>query len=102
MGAARGGRHGRGRQAPLENAVTADKQEKQQDTRVFIATVVVVGPPERLAEAGSALESLGEVGGAVRVILISEGHRSSPATDTNGHTVTIEGLAPRFLNNAVA
>jgi glucose-6-phosphate dehydrogenase assembly protein OpcA len=70
------------------------------DTRAFTATVVVVGPEERLAEAGEALESLGDVG--VKTILISEGEESSPEARVSADVVEISGLAPRYLNNAVA
>ena len=70
------------------------------DTRAFTATVVVVGPEERLAEAGEALESLGDVG--VKTILISEGDESSPEARVAADVVEISGLAPRYLNNAVA
>jgi len=70
------------------------------DTRVFTATVVVVGPQDRLADAAGALEALGEIG--VRAILISEGEHSSPPARVAENAITINGLAPRFLNNAVA
>jgi len=68
--------------------------------RAFTATVVVVGPEERLAEAGDALESLGHIG--VKTILISEGDESSPEARVAADVVEISGLAPRYLNNAVA
>jgi glucose-6-phosphate dehydrogenase assembly protein OpcA len=76
--------------------VTADTVE----TRAFTATVVVVGPEERLAEAGNALEELGEIG--VKAILISEGGEISPEARVASDVVEISGLAPRYLNNAVA
>lgn len=79
--------------------MTAEKPDRI-DTRVFTATVVVVGPEERLADAAAALEGLGEIG--VRAILISEGEHSSPPARVADNTITIKGLAPRFLNNAVA
>jgi hypothetical protein len=78
--------------------VTGDKI----DTRAFTATVVVVGPEQRLAEAGAALEQLGTGGSGVRAILISEGDQASPLARVTDSAVTIAGLAPRFLNNAVA
>ena len=70
------------------------------ETRAFTATVVVVGPEERLVDAGQALEELGEIG--VRAILISEGDQVSPEARVAADVVEISGLAPRYLNNAVA
>ena len=70
------------------------------NTRAFTATVVIVGPEERLTEAGEALESLGEIG--VKAILISEGEETSPQARVAADVVEISGLAPRYLNNAVA
>lgn len=73
---------------------------ENHNTRAFTATVVVVGPEERLTEAGEALESLGEIG--VKAILISEGEETSPEARVAADVVEISGLAPRYLNNAVA
>src|SRR4029079_88235 len=65
------------------------------------ATVVVVGEPDRMAEAAEALGLLSEAAG-VRTILISEGQETAAAARVTAHAIGIAGLAPRFLNNAVA
>jgi glucose-6-phosphate dehydrogenase assembly protein OpcA len=69
--------------------------------RTLTATIVAVGPPERTAEALEVLQALGRRT-AVRSILITLGDKSEPDIDTDGDVVTIEGLVPRYLNNAVA
>ena len=69
-------------------------------TLALTASVVVVGPQDRLPEAAAALESLGEVG--VRSILISYGENDVPPVRIAGRTVTLEGLRDRYLDNAVA
>lgn len=66
-----------------------------------IATVVVVGPPDRLNEGAAALEAAGEAA-AVRAILISTGDDPAPAIRRTEHATVIEGLQPQFVNNAVA
>jgi glucose-6-phosphate dehydrogenase assembly protein OpcA len=70
-------------------------------TRALVATVVAVGPAERLVEAAAALRSLGDAG-TVRGILISEGEIDAPPARVAGNTVTLHGLRPQFVNNAVA
>ena len=67
----------------------------------LIATVIVVGKAPRVAEAGDALERLREHA-SVRSVLISEGTRTTPKTTTSEHTIRIDGLSPKYLDNAVA
>jgi glucose-6-phosphate dehydrogenase assembly protein OpcA len=67
--------------------------------RQRMATVVVVGPPERLSGASAAL---GAMGGAVRVILISPGSQASPAAHMTEQAMRLEDLRPEFLDNALA
>ncbi len=74
---------------------------KRGPARALTATVIVIGKPERLVPAAEALEQLGEWGG-VRAILISEGEHTSPVARVTESAVAISGLAPRYLNNAVA
>lgn len=74
---------------------------KRGPARALTATVIVVGKPDRLVAAAEALEKLGESGG-VRAILISEGEHTAPVARVTEHAVAISGLAPRYLNNAVA
>ena len=69
--------------------------------RALVATVVAVGPADRLAPAAEALEALGDAG-TVRGILISEGDMGAPLPRVAGNTVALHGLKPQFLNNAVA
>jgi glucose-6-phosphate dehydrogenase assembly protein OpcA len=74
---------------------------KRPPARALTATVVVIGDVPRLAAAAAALEQLGEAGG-VRAILISEGPHTAPIARVTENAIAISGLAPRFLNNAVA
>ena len=69
--------------------------------RALTGTVVVVGTAERLQPAADALAKVGESIG-LRSILISEGEHAAPPARVDGNTTFIAGLAPRFLNNAVA
>jgi glucose-6-phosphate dehydrogenase assembly protein OpcA len=64
------------------------------------ATVVVVGPPERLTEAADALTQLSDI--AIRAILISYGDSATPVVRVAEHAVALDGLTPHYLNNAVA
>jgi hypothetical protein len=78
-----------------------DGRRKRGPARAATATVIVVGKPERLVAAADALEQFGEVGG-VRAILISEGEHTAPVARVTETAIAISGLAPRYLNNAVA
>lgn len=64
------------------------------------ATIVVVGPAERMAPAADALRQLTDVG--VRAILISNGAQPTPTIEVTENTVVLDGLKPDYLNNAVA
>jgi glucose-6-phosphate dehydrogenase assembly protein OpcA len=74
---------------------------RRKPARSLTATVIVVGKPERLVAAADALERLGQ-GGGVRAILIAEGEHTSPVARVTETAIAISGLAPRYLNNAVA
>jgi glucose-6-phosphate dehydrogenase assembly protein OpcA len=67
----------------------------------LVATVIVIGRPDRLDEAAAALGSLADAG-TVRTILISEGTRATPVSKAAGDAIFVSGLAPRYINNAVA
>jgi glucose-6-phosphate dehydrogenase assembly protein OpcA len=69
--------------------------------RALVATVVAIGPTERLGAAAEALQALGDAG-TVRGILISEGDTAAPPARVAGNTVALHGLKPAFFNNAVA
>jgi len=66
-----------------------------------IATVVVIGDPDRLKEGAAALDDAGETA-AIRAILISTGDNPAPAIRRLEHSTILEGLQPQFVNNAVA
>jgi glucose-6-phosphate dehydrogenase assembly protein OpcA len=69
--------------------------------RALVATVVAVGPADRLGNAAAALRVLGDAG-TVRGILISEGNDPAPPARVSGNTVALHGLKGRYINNAVA
>jgi hypothetical protein len=85
----------------LARLVRDGRRRKRAPARALTATVVVIGDPARLAAAADALEQLGESGG-VRAILISEGAQTAPIARVTENAIAISGLAPKFLNNAVA
>ena len=58
-------------------SLVRDGRSKRGPARAATATVIVVGTPDRLADAAEALKQLGE-SGVVRAILISEGDQTSP------------------------
>ena len=77
-----------------------NRRRQRAPTRALIATMIVVGPPERLIPAAEAIEHLGDVG--VRAILISEGTQAEPVARVTDTVVAVSGLSPGYLNNAVA
>ena len=85
----------------LARLVRDGRPRKGAPARALTATVIVVGDNARLSAAADALSQLGEFGG-VRAILISEGEHTAPIARVTENAIAINGLAPRFLNNAVA
>jgi hypothetical protein len=77
-----------------------DRRRRRANARALLATVIVVGPPERLIPAAEAIEHLGDVG--VRAILISEGTQAEPVARVTDTAVAVSGLSAEYLNNAVA
>jgi hypothetical protein len=77
-----------------------DRRRRRAPTRALIASLVVVGPPERLVPAAEAIEHIGDFG--VRAILISEGTQAEPVARVTDSAVAVTGLAPVYVNNAVA
>jgi glucose-6-phosphate dehydrogenase assembly protein OpcA len=69
--------------------------------RALVATVVAVGPEDRLADAAGTLRALGDAG-TVRGILISPGDDPAPPARVSGNTVWLRGIKAPYLNNAVA
>jgi glucose-6-phosphate dehydrogenase assembly protein OpcA len=69
--------------------------------RALVATVVAVGPDDRLDAAAETLQVLGDAG-TVRGILISSGDNPAPEATVVGNTVSLRGIRSEYLNNAVA
>jgi glucose-6-phosphate dehydrogenase assembly protein OpcA len=85
--------------AEMASRLRASEGSGAHAVRQRMATVVVVGPQDRLAEASAALKSLNE---SVRAILISPGAKSSPAARIADEAFVLEEFRPDFLDNAVA
>jgi glucose-6-phosphate dehydrogenase assembly protein OpcA len=69
--------------------------------RSLTATVIAIGPAERTREAVVVLQALASRA-SVRNILITLGDNPEPEMRHNGDVITVDGLLPRYLNNAVA
>lgn len=70
--------------------------------RARIATLIAVGPQERLAEAAGVLADVDQAG-ALRVILISTAPAAGdPAIASQPDVIAIAGLRPEYINNAIA
>jgi glucose-6-phosphate dehydrogenase assembly protein OpcA len=73
-----------------------------EDTvNALIATVIVIGRQERVDEAAATLDSVRDRA-AVRRVLISEGTKSRTGAVEDEATIRIDGLAPEYVDNAVA
>ena len=83
----------------IESALSASRDAG--GGRSVTATVVAVGPAARLVPAAAAFAQIADAAG-VRAILISNGAESEPKVHVASYAVAIEGLLPRYLNNAVA
>ena len=81
--------------------LAAERQADRAAPVALTATVVVVGPRERLVPAAEALKVIGE-GGAVRGILISIGDDPAPPARVTPYAVALEHLRLEFVDNAVA
>ena len=88
--------------ADIEAALSGHSSDetKRAAGMALTATIVVAGPSPRLKEAAKALGELTDVG--VRTVLISYGDNPEPAVRVSRQTVSLEGLRPKYLNNAVA
>jgi glucose-6-phosphate dehydrogenase assembly protein OpcA len=94
-----------GTEVPFNKIAEAMARSVCQDNvaspmRALVATVVAVGPAERLGAAAAALQILGDAG-TVRGILISEGNNPAPPARVAGNTVALHGLKSAYVNNAV-
>ena len=80
----------------MENAVTV-----QQPGRARTATVVAVGPSDRLGDVAEVLGG-GEDAGALHLVRIAvDGDGASLPAD-RPDVITIGGLRPEYVNNAIA
>jgi glucose-6-phosphate dehydrogenase assembly protein OpcA len=86
----------------IESALkrNAGDEPKRSLAMALTATIVVAGPPDRLAEAAAALGELTDAG--LRAVLISYGDSASPSVHVWRQSIALEGLRPEYLNNAVA
>ena len=69
--------------------------------RALTATVVAVGPPDRLHEVVEPLHTLGRTG-AIRAILIPQGPSEASGAEVASNVVVLNGLQDSFIDNAVA
>jgi glucose-6-phosphate dehydrogenase assembly protein OpcA len=69
--------------------------------RARIATIIAIVTPESQAEAAAALSALCRHG-AVLPVIISLGNTPDPPRGERDGAVVIDGLVPRYLDNAVA
>ena len=85
----------------IESALAGSYGDGRQAAGMALtATIVVSGPPDRLAPCVQALAELKDVG--VRTVLISYGDNPAPAARVSNRTVALDGLRTEYLNNAVA
>jgi glucose-6-phosphate dehydrogenase assembly protein OpcA len=68
--------------------------------RARTATIVAVGPVARLADVTTILAAEGDPG-AMQIVRIST-DGTAPADDSRPDVVTISGLRPQYVNNAIA
>lgn len=88
--------------AKVASALSRGDDEAGRPTamRALMATVVAVGPADRLAAAAVVLQSLDDAG--VRGIVISEGSNPAPSARVSGNTIALTDLKESYVDNAVA
>jgi hypothetical protein len=69
--------------------------------RARTATVVAVGPVDRLSDVVATLAE-GDHAGALHIVRIVTDGTHSPGDDERSEVVTIAGLKPAYVNNAIA
>ena len=94
-----------GVEVPLARIASAlargdDEAGRPTAMRALMATVVAVGPVDRLAAAADVLQSLDDAG--VRAIVISQGSNPAPPARVSGNTIALADLKESYVNNAVA
>jgi glucose-6-phosphate dehydrogenase assembly protein OpcA len=81
----------------VEDAVTTPALARSRT-----ATLVIAGPAERLTEALAVLGSNEDDVGSLHIVRISTGGDSGAVADGRDDIVTIEGLRPEYVDNAIA
>ena len=69
--------------------------------RARTATLVTVGPPDRLAQAIDVLASVDQAG-SLRHVLLATAAASLPSASALQDVTVIEQIRPQYLNNAIA
>jgi len=89
--------------AQIESALGRDsaKPSDAAPARALTATVVAVGPRERLQDVVKPLQALGN-SGAIRGILIPQGSAAESGARVASNVVVLNGLPDNFIDNAVA
>jgi glucose-6-phosphate dehydrogenase assembly protein OpcA len=87
----------------IESALAREgsPQHDGAPARAFTATVVAVGPWDRLEPIVEPLAQLG-MSGAIRAILIPEGPGQESGAQVASNVVVLNGLPDQFIDNAVA
>jgi glucose-6-phosphate dehydrogenase assembly protein OpcA len=87
----------------IESALGRDaaRQTDAAPARALTATVVAVGPQERLMDVVAPLQHFGN-SGAIRGILIPQGSGTSSGARVASNIVVLNGLQDNFIDNAVA
>ena len=81
----------------MENAVGT-----QPLGRARTATVVVVGPSDRLADVAATLGAEDDAGALHIVRIAIDGESPAAASEPRSDVVAISGLRPEYVNNAIA
>ena len=89
--------------AEIESALEHDctREKDAAPARALTATVVAVGPRDRLREVAEPLRHLGN-SGAIRGILIPMGSGQESGAQVASNVVVLTGLPDNFIDNAVA
>jgi glucose-6-phosphate dehydrogenase assembly protein OpcA len=87
----------------IESALAREgsRQRDGAPARALTATVVAVGPWDRLRPIVEPLQQLG-LSGAIRAIVIPEGSGQESGAEVASNVVVLNGLADHFIDNAVA
>jgi glucose-6-phosphate dehydrogenase assembly protein OpcA len=89
--------------AEIESALAREgvRPKEGAPARALTATVVAVGPRDRLREVVGPLQQLGS-SGAIRGILIPQGPAPESGAQVASNVVALNGLQDNFIDNAVA